>query len=425
MLVTGTTGVSEHKAKNALIAAALAGAAVLAACDRVILWFLGIPGRPLRGAIDYNAAIHVPSYFNVGFVRRGLGGTIYALMPGGDRLTNLAAFHLFCAVFLGVPLALILYRLVALGGRRWILLGAVVVLSPQLMLAWSVDTGKGDPLNSGFIAWALLAALDRRFLIAAAFLLVGSLAHETVVFFGLGLLIPVWFLLWRQGRVTVLQGIMAIALLGVSLVAVALLQHVYGPGPQDIIRVITQQEPPSSHRDMAAYMTAGGSKSITTSACITLHRPATALTLVAGFLILAAYTIVLQIRNRVALLFFGFAAVLPMAALSIVAIDYGRWVCMAVFNAWLVAVVLSLLQQTGESSNTRNAFSGGVLLGLLALGPTQYFYTNSMVQRISDGTWPPTAEGGYLYMDTCEPGWRAFLGIPASSKTMDASTGRD
>jgi hypothetical protein len=397
--------------------------AVLVACSRIFLWLAGVIGR-LHGPYQYNRLILIPNYFNVGFMRRGLGGTIRALLGGGDGLTGLAAFHVFCAVFLAVPLALLLRRLAAAGGWQWLYFGMVLVLSPQLMMAWAVDPGRGDMMNCGFVAWALLAALDRRFLVAAVVLFVGSLVHETVVILGLGLLVPICFLLHRTGSFTLRQGIAALALLGVLLVSAALLQNAYGPKPQDIVRVIVEHAPPSMDRDLAAYMTAAGGKSITTSACISFQRPAAILTIVAGFVILLAYVFVLQFKGRTALLVFAFAALLPMAALSIVAIDYGRWLCMAVMNAWLAAVALRLLGETEATTFKEYALGSAIGLGLLAMGHSREFYANAMIERIAFRVWDPRSEWRWTYMDRCDPAWRVFTGDISRTQNATIPSGK-
>ncbi|MGI4876623.1 MAG: hypothetical protein ACRYG4_03985, partial [Janthinobacterium lividum] len=172
----GGAGPSSAAAAQAgrLLPFVVAAIAVYEACIQLVPWVLH-PDRWVFPWRIYNLAILAPNYLENGFVRRGLGGTILMLLDGRRTLHppgSLAAFHLATAIFFALPMALLLRRLAVRGDRQWLWFAVVVLVSPQMFRSWATDVGRTDMLTCGFIAWSLLLALDRRFVLAAVVLFV-------------------------------------------------------------------------------------------------------------------------------------------------------------------------------------------------------------------------------------------------------------
>ncbi|MGI4878856.1 MAG: hypothetical protein ACRYG4_15365 [Janthinobacterium lividum] len=388
-------------------------AAVLVLCRKVIGWGLRGGWQALPGDPIYNYTILRANYFNAGFVRRGLQGTVLALFDRHGDVDSLVGFHVVCAVFLAVPLALLVRRLIVLGTWQWLWFAAVALLAPQIMPSWSVDVGKGDMMTMGFVAWALLAAVDRRYVLAVVPLAIGYLAHETVIFFGAPLVAAMWFVDYRRGLATTREGLVAVGVLGAALVTITLAYVAFSAPPQEIARVILEGTPRSMLRYYAAYMTMAGTKSATTSFCISLKRPDVALDLAACVVVVLLYAVVTLARTRLALGVFAFAALLPMVLLSAVAVDYGRWVSLAAMVAWLAAAGLRIKGAAPVEAATRvYAGSAAVLALLMAMGSSSIYYANTATQRLSRHLWTPVPMTLEQRISSCDPGWADTIAYP-------------
>jgi hypothetical protein len=160
-------------------------------------------------------------------------------------------------------------------------------------------------------------------------------------------------------------------------------------------------------------MTVSGVRSITSSLCQSLGRSATPLFIPVGFIILLLYSKVLLISSWRSLRLAAVASALPMAVISIVAIDYGRWLMLAVLNAWLVAVALRLKGVEPNRASRRDyAIAATLLAGLLAMKSPSIYFANRAVRAAGVQIW---GEDGVKLrsLDECDPGWRTLVGLPA------------
>lgn len=204
------------------------------------------------------------NYIEDGFIRRGLSGTIPAVLSPDPELRALW-FVLFSVAFCIVPLALLVRRLGASTPEATACyLTAVLGVSPQTFLGWSHDVGRTDLLVGGFIAWSVVAALDRRRWLSVLILLVGLLAHETAFIFGAPLPLA---LLWqdvRMGEAAPAQRRQLILALGTGAALILSLQWFFSPPPQELAEHLLRVFPVAAEdaarlmwRDNAIYMAVG------------------------------------------------------------------------------------------------------------------------------------------------------------------------
>jgi hypothetical protein len=392
----------------------------LIACRRIIVFAL--LNRPQSceafnelmlsaSSAAYNRGILAVNYFEHGFARRGLGGTLLTILnetPVTGCIDQLIIFHLLSAVWLALPLVLLVRRVARLDGNYGAWLALVLLLAPHLFWAWGGDLGRVDMLTSGCIAWSVIALLSARHAMAILSILAGTLAHESTAIYGIPLLFVLWPRRDRAGcfrRTAIL--VAAVALLTVAQFALTTASD------DDIVAAVLRTGPPSFLRDVAAYMTSTGARSVVTSWCQSLGRPATPFYLFCVFLLIAVYALLLFVRAKQATRY-AFATVLPTVAMSIVAIDYGRWLVMATVNAWLFAAAMAIQEQPPQLAARSFAARLAGLLVLLAMRPPPVYVPNLFVQFVAGRIWG--AESAKLReMDECDPAWRTSIGLPAKA----------
>jgi len=357
----------------------------------------------------YNLGVLAINYQQHGFIRRGLGGTILSALHQSS-LSNcvhqLIVFHFLSAVWLAIPMALLLRAILTENRRCAFWMAAVLFVSPQLFWGWGSDLGRTDMFTSGCLAWAVVGLLRRNDVVAVALVLVGSLAHESAAIFGLPLMIALLLVPHvNRSRSRLLR---VPVLFAIGCVAILIAQDIFTTvRPRDVAQAILHSQPPSLLRDLAAYMTTTGTRSIITSWCQSLGRAATPFYLGCTIVIAAMYAWLLAIQ-RVNLVKYGLAVFLPLGFISLLAIDYGRWLMFATVNGWLFAVAT-----VGPANRTAsgNLVAWGrlvVLAALFAMKPTTVFAPNRFVERVAALIWGK--EGTELRSaDACDPKWRTFI----------------
>jgi hypothetical protein len=424
MVANGKQRVTDRQLLAWLLPLLTAMFVVAVACRKLIVGFLSAHGPAGFEIRLYNHALLVPNYADNGFIRRGLGGTIAYLLDGGSNAhsgVSLALFHLLCAMFLAVPLALLLRRLAARGDRQWPWFALFLAASPQLFWGWSSDAGRADMLVVGFIAWSLVAILDGRFWLAALVLVTGSLAHETAIIFGGPLLVGLWFVAHRRGTASLGQGATALlllsGLLALSMIAqaawsddlagIAATVHAGLGLPAIVAGVVVPLNP----ADFATFLNWAGPAAPRATLCGAATEKSLPFVVASSVIVLLLNFRVLGDRTLLMKGVFAFTALFPMIFISIVAVDWGRWLMFAVANAWLAAVAVRLMAvETGPPETRRDlAISLGILAVLFAMGPAN-FRTASMVTRMTEervfGPWPGLS-GEWL--TRCDPDWHRGL----------------
>lgn len=415
--------------------------AIIIACRKYIIKLASGPTQatvPAAGSgvsfAKYGDALLVPNYFDNGFIRRGLSGTITYLIDGGSAVhsgLSRGAFHLLGATVLAIALAVLLRRLAARGGHQWLWFGGFVVVSQQTFFGWSNDLLRPDMLVAGLIAWAVVAATHGRFGLAAVLLFIGSLAHETAIIFGGPLLLALWFVAYRREEEGLSKGVAAFGLLGVLLIAAALVQASFSDSLPAIAATVhaglgmmpdVANGPVEAGVDIAVFLTWGGVVAIRDTLCGAAAEDSLAFVICSSFVVLLLNFRVLLDRSWLVKGVFAFASLMPMIFISTVAVDFGRWTMFAVTNAWLAAVALRIMGiETAPVSRRDYAIGLGVLAALTAMGPARFrtpSYATRLVETQVYGPWPGTS-GEWL--TRCHPDWRQRLrlapaGQPSGSR---------
>ena len=119
---------------------------------------------------------------------------------------------------------------------------------------------------------------------------------------------------------------------------------------------------------------------------------------------LAFYIVIFGLRSWRALLVFAFVSLLPMVFLSIVAIDYGRWLAFAIMSAWLATAGMAIRGWApGPSSYARYAVGLLAILLLAGLGVTNIPSSGYKVWQMTLKIYGP--DRGGFYLNTCDPQW--------------------
>ncbi len=366
---------------------------------------------------SYNYVVLLSNYFTEGFVHRGLQGSIFYIFRNFDQETSLILFHLFNIVWLCVPLVILLRGLTRLPGQAWLWPSLVLAFSPQLFVAWGRDIGRADMLAAGFVAWALLACLDHRYIVAVVIVFIASQGHEIGLIYGGPLCVAAGFLDYRAGKVRLGRIAIALSLLGVLWVLALAAQRLFGASASAIARDMLSRAPaPKEVAYSPIYMTVGGLRTLKTSACMIFSRPTGYLNLVGAFVVLAIYGFILPAASRLRVALLLFVGFLPMAVLSVLAVDYGRWLCLAVFNWWLINAALQLKGVDGprlDPSPPRPAILAAA--AILVMGPASFSAPSAMIAVTGNHLWPiPASENPLDLLYRCDPNWRSVvIGAPA------------
>ncbi|MBU3077180.1 hypothetical protein [Sphingomonas quercus] len=399
----------QSEAGRAILLALIAGAAVAAACRKLLPWAIGRPGASDPDMLlgPYRRDILWPNYVENGFIRRGLGGTLMELLRDAGLAQPAAGYQLLTAILLVVPLTLLLSALARRGGRSWLWFGALLVMSPQLFLGWGTDFGRGDMLTISFIAWAAVALAHRRHWLAVAALLAGTLAHETALFYGVPLVAAFAWRDHRTGRLTLRQAAGLAALLMGGVAVLILAQRLLGDSKARIAETILAHDPVEGAS--AAYMTVGGLRTLFSSACISFGTGHAPFMIASCVVVLALYMAILLPGSRRDLALLAFVSFLPFAAMSVVAVDYGRWLMLAVITAWLSAILLRIRDPRTDAVPRRHvAIAAMLLLLLLPMRTASTYFGNDAARLLADRMLGPSRDRGQLF-EPCDPGWRSVL----------------
>jgi hypothetical protein len=367
----------------------------------------------VQGWMYYNVSVLSANYFDVGFVRRGLGGTIARVLSPDLYLAGFA-FHVLSAVLLIIPLVLLQLRLLR-NQKPGVaaLLATFIVLSPQTFIGWSNDIARTDMFVIATIAWAALALLTNRPLMAAAILLLGSLVHETAVIFGLPLMIVLAASRMGQDSAVLRRHVVAFGVLVVALGVVTFLQWLTGPEPAALSAAMQLRTPAPPNgwyadlRDCAIYMMVAGLRGVRTAMCYNGYYKAYLLLvfLSLGVLFLNALILGLE-RKPVAVLL---AVVLPVLFLDAVANDVGRWVKFSTVNAWVLSLAFHSAG-TLSLSRQRITLGFGLLALLLAMGGSRVHHVNPASEHVARWLGFSSAPQVDDWMSHCDPEWRDIAG---------------
>ena len=364
----------------------------------------------------YNRTVIASNYFNDGFVRRGLGGTIATLLSPDWRQSTLF-FVLFSFVLLLLPLILLVRSLAdRLPPSAVGYMGLVLAFSPQTFLGWSRDPARTDMFVGGCIALAVVCALHRKRLAAIAMVLIGMLAHETAIVFGAPLLLAMNWMDYRareiDRRLFVQLALTLIAGVGIILLAQTVLSAPNSAVAAHMLAEVPDSVKNSQHRlwrDIAIYMAVAGPDALRTAICANLTaNPQYLFMAIAALLVTGVYGIVFPLRRH--WLTWALVMAVPLVFMLLIANDTGRWLKLAVLNGWLVSVFY-LVRGYAVLDNDETWMPLGValLMVLLAMGSTPYYRVNRIARNtaLTFGYRDPLPLR--VWMDTCDPGWERHV----------------
>lgn len=371
----------------------------------------------LYGSTVYPRVVIAVNYFEDGFIRRGLPGTLLSGLDADPRL-QVFSFIVLSAVCVAIPLGLLSLRLLhELPLRVSAYLIAIVLIAPPLFPLWAGDYARTDLLIEGLLAWSVIAALTNRRWLAIALVLFGLLAHETAYIFGAPLLLALFHHDARSGLIQKRQAL--ILALGVLLGAPVILslQALLSSPPGAVAARLLSEFPISPDdeqnrlfRDNAIYMAIGGKAALRSALCFNFEiDPRHAVT--GGFCIavLALYAVILPLWMRPGPLVGAVFA--PAFFMLVIALDTGRWLGMGVLNAWLLTAFFTLRGQLAMLYDRRwLAVSTLLMVGVFLMGPTTVAHVNRVVKKLTyDGHPYPFEVTIKSWMEHCDPRWQAVV----------------
>jgi hypothetical protein len=361
----------------------------------------------------YQASTLGFNYFEMGAIRRGLGGSLVHLL-GHDQLRATAAFHLLSAMAVALAGCLNIARLNAPVATR--ALFAFVLVS--IMLRWAEDAGRTDMAVAALLACAAWAVTRRMLVAASAFICVGLFVHETSVIYGVPLLIA---LMWKRRlssftrkSVWVAAAVFVVTFLAYA--AIVLLPHADRHAMAEIVRA---KLPPDRIVDWGIYFALSGVRGVQASICQNRTDPNYWLHTVGGLAVIATMTLALarSVRSvRSMWVRAAIAALPPFFFMCLVANDTSRWTMLASFNAWLVMVSTYPTAVTFRKLGMVAPVAAIAFLLLSHPKPDKIDYPiyagSPLIEQIAGKLKGPHTPNVEQALQRCDPGWHHVLDDP-------------
>ena len=393
---------------------------LVAGSTRLLRWsFLSGNLAGAESPILYQAATLGFNYFELGPVRRGLGGSIVYLLSD-NALLGTAIFYLLSAVAVAAGACLLFARL-----RAPLLTRATYALVMlAIMMRWAEDAGRTDVAVAALLAFAAHAMARGRSALACAWVGLGVLIHESSVIFGLPLLAA---LALRHGwRSIPARGWWGGAgVLGFALAAFLVVVWLPQTSPGTMVDVVRSKFSSHPIADWAIYFAVSGARGVQMSICQNLNDPTYWLHVSGGILVIALAAVALSrapARDWPAI---ALATLPPFLFLSVVANDFSRWTNLASFNLWLL--LISTPQARAGARLPRWLAPMAAVLFLLLSHPLLYglelqhdlalrfegdrrIYAGSpVIERIVRKLGAPRTPSFPESLQRCDPTWRDVL----------------
>lgn len=352
----------------------------------------------------YTAAQNQLNWFTTGFMRRELFNTLVELVNRSGADPNVASAIVYLFFYFAMAIVLIWSVARRKASLHQVALAAICV---ALLFRLSYEIGRSDiavMLCGLLAAWA---ARSGRWAIAAFAVAVSLTVYETGMIFLAPLVCAIAWeqRAWRDLRWRSVAAAAAITVVGLGL-------YVVGAKAQLDVHALSRQvhaQFPAAPElaDLALYFNLAGLRTIKTTWCEIPLDPKFGLQVIAGVLVLALLSVCLRPKRwRVTLA----CVLVPYVFMCVVATDIGRW---AVFG---VASILALaLTQPAEEDRAAWKFAAIAFLGFplmtvnLASGGQ---YAPIPLVNSLDRYYRLKTPPAYLALNTCDPGWRQFLGLP-------------
>jgi hypothetical protein len=249
--------------------------------------------------------------------------------------------------------------------------------------------------------------------LAALIVFTSSQVHENGLVYGGSLCLAMGLLDWRTGTLKPSRGVAALGLLGGLWLLALVGQKYLGPTPEARARdMLAQLADNSLSSYVGVYFTVGGFRTIVSSACFTFRYAGSYFNVASVFAFLAAYGIILPAFSRLRLGLLLLVGFLPMTVLTIIAVDYGRWLSFAVLNWWLINAALQLREIEPLAIDRwppRTSMLAGV--AVLLMGPGTIGVGSAITGKIAEKIWH--GRDGANGLAVCDPTWMDVVKPPA------------
>lgn len=357
----------------------------------------------------YNAGANALTYFNTGFSRRELAGTLTHLISA-DPMIGAAYLHLSTYAALTASFVFLIARHPSMPVRR-LMLGLALL---AVLLRLSLDVGRTDGLVMLLGLLAAHTAARGAWIVTALVLSIALAVHETgfLVLAPLTVAIAIGHGTWRRLTGHVLGSVVAIFLLTGILYVVGLQPHDdIGKIARDIHTQVANTAGPSQayYADMAVYFTLSGARGLRTAVCEIWTDPNTPIQWLGAVVIPTMFTVGLCGWRRWPFLAMTLTWV---AGLSLIGVDVGRWVTFAVFSILTFALLESDVRPIDINRRGILLVFGAFLLMSAGFTIQRGEFTpiplaDAVAQRVTNSLSPVDA------LAKCDPGWRAYLGLKA------------
>ena len=370
----------------------------------------------------YHAAAIGFSYFDVGFVRRGLAGSVVSLL-GPDRLLGTAIFHVLCAAAVAGGAAILFLRLRLPAGARWV----YVLLFVALMLRWAEDPGRTDLTVAALLVAAVLALQAKQLVLSCLCLGLSLGVHETGLVYGASLLAALLLdgARWRQvPRRAAAAGLLVLAAFVALYLLLGMLPHADVP---TMVSVVRSRFPTNEYVDWAIYFAVSGSRGVRTSICQNLGDPTYPLHVAQGLGVIAIFIALLRNRAKPSLPVALLAAVPPFLFMCAVANDLSRWTMLAALNVWLLSAAGACDPAGDADAAVRRPWRqaalriGAAMLVIPLIHPKTWriqdpiFSPSPVIDHALQELGGPRTPRFRAALARCDPDWRSALGDPPTA----------
>lgn len=357
------------------------------------------------GALGFN-------YFQFGFVRRGLAGSI-AYLLGPDLLLATVIFHILSAIWVAALACWLLSRIAAPPLVR----ALYVLMLIDAMLFWAEDPGRTDMMVAGLLALAVIAVTHARPVAACLCVVVGLAVHEVSFIFGLPLLAALFLGQGRYRTVSLRAAAGAASVILSALLLYVFLDRLPHADSRTIIATIRSELPRSDYVDWALYYALSDMRGVRTSLCQNAIDPNHALHALGACTLVLLSTFALAGRRRSTWMLALLASLPSFFFLWIVANDMSRWATLSLFNIWLVCACCPVDEGEGWDRLAWARVACALLVLLLhnpkAVWVNYPIYVPSpVIENIARKLGGPPTPNVETALERCDPSWRTVLDDP-------------
>ena len=362
-----------------------------------------------KGGWDYNAAVLGMNYFDFGFVRRGLSGSI-AYLFGSDLLRATIWFYL---VALGIVVVLALQLLNKRIAAPLTLI-PYVILFGGILLFWACDPGRTDVLIAAFLMLAASAMTNRKPAVACVWLAIGLMTHETAIIYGLPLVVALALRDCQYRSMPLAKYVTASLILLIAVAVYIFTDRFPHASVNTIVSTVRNELPRNELVDRALYLNLSGIRVVRTAMCRNALDPRYALHLIEACILIALAIFAISrwpwsIGFWLAIL----VSIPPFIFLWIVALDHARWVTLSMLNIWLLGVTDREPRKIEQPLIFLAEIACAALVLVLhyprIVGQRTVVTPSPMMERVANKFGITSAPSFPETLLSCDPNWREAL----------------